>query len=127
MKIKLFEIKNYKNIGLNEACNIKFPSNSQGISDFLTIIGENNVGKSSVLEALRMFFPYEKPHCPDIDRFPKRVVPDSTNEEEHMEICVTFHDFNERDLNKEEIKRYIYNHELKIKRTWCILQYKCAQ
>ncbi|MBM7580810.1 AAA family ATPase [Jeotgalibacillus terrae] len=118
MKIKEFTIKNYKNVGIDEVCTIKFPNKSDGHSDMLTIIGENNVGKSSVLEALRMFFPYEKPHCPSLDRFPKKVEPNSLNEEEHMEICVTFHEFNEQDLMKNEISRYIYNDELKIKRTW---------
>lgn len=118
MKIKEFTIKNYKNIGVDELCTIKFPNKSNGQSDMLTIIGENNVGKSTVLEALRMFFPYEKPHCPDLDRFPKKVEPDPNNEDEYMEICVIFHDFNDQDLGKKEISRYIYNEELKIKRFW---------
>ncbi|MCK1995342.1 ATP-dependent endonuclease [Peribacillus muralis] len=118
MKIKEFTIKNYKNVGVRESSTIKFPNNSEGHSDMLTIIGENNVGKSTVLEALRMFFPYEKPHCPDLDRFPKKIEPDPDNENHHMEICVIFHEFNEQDLVKKEISRYIYNDELKIKRSW---------
>ncbi|GGA49983.1 AAA family ATPase [Psychrobacillus lasiicapitis] len=118
MKIKEFTVKNYKNIGIDELCTIKFPNKADGQSDMLTIIGENNIGKSTVLEALRMFFPYEKPHCPDLDRFPKKVEPNPLNEDEHMEICVTFHKFTEQDLNKIEISRYIYNEELKIKRLW---------
>jgi len=118
MKIKELTIKNYKNVGIGELCTIKFPNKSEGHSDMLTIIGENNVGKSTILEALRMFFPYDRPHCPDIDRFPRKIEPDPLNEDEHMEICVTFHDFNVQDLNKKEISRYIYNNELKIKRSW---------
>lgn len=118
MKIKEIFIKNYKNIGVRDGCIIKFPAISENASDMLTIIGENNVGKSTVLEALRMFFPHEKPNCPTLDRFPRKVRPDLSNEQEHMEISITFHDFNENDLSKVEISRYIYNNELKIKRFW---------
>jgi len=118
MKIKELTIKNYKNVGIGELCTIKFPNTSDRHSDMLTIIGENNVGKSTILEALRMFFPYEKPHCPDLDRFPRKIEPNPLDENQHMEICVIFSDFNEQDLEKKEIRRYIYNDELKIKRSW---------
>jgi len=118
MKIKEISICNYKNVGIDNPCVIKFPTHSGEQSDMLTIIGENNIGKSTILEALRMFFPYEKPHCPDVNRFPKKVHPDLHNSEQHMEICVVFHEFNEQDQNKDEISRYIYNAELKIKRVW---------
>lgn len=118
MKIKEITIRNYKSVGLEHPCTIKFPTQTEGQSDMLTIIGENNIGKSTVLEALRMFFPYEKPHCPDINRFPQKLLPHVDIEEDHMEICIVFHEFNEQDQDKVEITRYIYNDELKIKRIW---------
>ena len=58
MRIKEFSIKNFKNIGIYNPCTIVFPSPSAEVSsDFVTIIGENNVGKSSIFEALRLFLP----------------------------------------------------------------------
>lgn len=57
MRIKEFTIENFKNIGISQPCRIVFPTEDEtGTSDFITIIGENNVGKSTIFEALRLFF-----------------------------------------------------------------------
>ncbi|MFN7253337.1 MAG: AAA family ATPase [Anaerobacillus sp.] len=72
MRIKEFTIKNFKNIGHNEPCTVTFPRvDGEGASDFITIIGENNIGKSSLLEALKLFLPEtDTSNTPTIDMFP---------------------------------------------------------
>jgi AAA15 family ATPase/GTPase len=52
MKIKNMIIKNFKTFD-SEGINLT-------MKDLTTLVGENNVGKSNVLEALDIFFNYSK-------------------------------------------------------------------
>lgn len=113
MRIKELEIKNFKNIGIEEPCKIVFPDGE--IPDFISIIGENNIGKSSILEALRLMLPgYIS--TPDINMFPSREIP--SNQENFMEIELIFDGLDEFDLKHKFIKPYVYDNLLRIKRTW---------
>ncbi|WP_404323948.1 ATP-dependent endonuclease [Cytobacillus firmus] len=118
MRIKEFTIKNFKNIGHNEPCTITFPRvDGEGASDFITIIGENNIGKSSLLEALKLFLPEtDIPNTPNTDMFPFKREP--INPSMNMEILVVFDDFNHADRNNRFIKPYIFNDEMRIRRIW---------
>lgn len=118
MRIKEFTIRNFKNMGHTEPCKITFPEvNEEGSSDFVTIIGENNIGKSSLLEALKLFLPEtDTPNTPIIDMFPFKREP--TTLSMHMEILVVFDDFNHADRNNRFIKPYIFNDEMRIRRIW---------
>lgn len=118
MRIKEFSIKNFKNIGNSDPCTITFPRvDGEGASDFITIIGENNIGKSSLLEALKLFLPEtDTPNTPIIDMFPFKREP--LNPSMFMEILVVFDDFNHADRNNRFIKPYIFNDEMRIRRIW---------
>jgi putative ATP-dependent endonuclease of the OLD family len=118
MRIKEFTIRNFKNIGNAEPCTITFPRvDEEGASDFITIIGENNIGKSSLLEALKLFLPEtDSPNTPTIDMFPFKREP--TTPSMNMEILVVFDDFNHADRNNRFIKPYIFNEEMRIRRIW---------
>ncbi len=118
MRIKEFTIKNFKNIGHNEPCAITFPRvDGQGASDFITIIGENNIGKSSVLEALKLFLPEtDTPNTPTVDMYPFKKEP--TMPSMNMEILVVLDDFNYADRSHKFIKPYIFNDEIRIRRIW---------
>ncbi|PKG24374.1 AAA family ATPase [Niallia nealsonii] len=118
MRIKEFTIKNFKNIGHAEPCAITFPRvNGEGASDFITVIGENNIGKSSLLEALKLFLPEtDTPHTPTIDMFPFKREPN--NPSMNMEILVVFDDFNHTDRNNQFIKPYIFDNEMRVRRIW---------
>jgi putative ATP-dependent endonuclease of the OLD family len=118
MRIKEFTTKNFKNIGIAEQCSIIFPKvDDEGASDFITIIGENNIGKSSLLEALKLFLPEnDTPNTPNIDMFPFKRVPETPSM--YMEISVVFDDFNPADTNNRFIKPYIFNNEMRIRRIW---------
>ncbi len=121
MRIKQIEIKNYKNIGIEEPCIIIFPEVDQnGSSDFFTIIGENNIGKSSILEALQLFLPETGiGSVPNIDMFPFKKEP--VDESKYMKICLTFNGLTDLDREHPYIKPYIYNDELIIQRI-----FKCS-
>ncbi|MCM3098869.1 ATP-dependent nuclease [Priestia megaterium] len=118
MRIKEFTIKNFKNIGHNEPCTITFPRvDGQGASDFITIIGENNIGKSSLLEALKLFLPEtDTPNTPTIDMYPFKEEPVTPSM--NMEILVVLDDFNHADRSHKFIKPYIFNDEIRIRRIW---------
>lgn len=119
MRIKEFTIKNFKNIGIIEPCTIVFPNDSSNSSssDFITIIGENNIGKSSIFEALQLFLPETGiNNIPTLDMFPNKQIPQ--NEKEFMEIEITLNDFNRQDREHDFLKPYIYDNEIKIKRIW---------
>ncbi|MFS0667198.1 AAA family ATPase [Peribacillus frigoritolerans] len=118
MRIKELVIKNYKNIGICKECKIIVPEvNETGSSDFVTIIGENNIGKSSILEALRLFLPENDfSSTPSLDMFPFKSSP--TCDEEFMEVKVIFNELTEADKIHPCIKLYIYNDELIIRRIW---------
>lgn len=118
MRIKEFTVKNFKNIGNNEPSTITFPRvDGEGASDFITIIGENNIGKSSLLEALKLFLPEtDTPNTPNIDMFPFKREP--INPSMNMEILVVFDDFNHADRTNRFIRPYIFNDEMRIRRIW---------
>ncbi|MGH1286538.1 AAA family ATPase [Bacillus toyonensis] len=118
MRIKEFTVRNFKNIGHAEPCTITFPRvDGEGASDFITVIGENNIGKSSLLEALKLFLPEtDTPNTPTIDMFPFKEEP--VTPAMHMEILVIFDDFNHADRNNRFIKPYIFDNEIRIRRIW---------
>ncbi|EJR56568.1 hypothetical protein IIM_00500 [Bacillus cereus VD107] len=118
MRIKEFTVRNFKNIGHAEPCTITFPRvDGEGASDFITVIGENNIGKSSLLEALKLFLPEtDTPNTPTIDMFPFKEAPVSPAM--YMEILVVFDDFNHADRNNRFIKPYIFDNEIRIRRIW---------
>lgn len=118
MRIKQFTILNYKSIGISQPCMITFPKvDSSGSSDFITIIGENNIGKSSILEALQLFLPETgTPKTPTIDMFPLKIEPSDPSK--YMEITMIFDDFNDADRRHPYIKPYIFDDEMKIRRIW---------
>lgn len=118
MRVKEFSIKNFKSIGCVEPCTITFPRvDGEGASDFITVIGENNIGKSSLLEALKLFLPEtDTSNTPTIDMFPFKREP--LDPSMYMEISVVFDDFNDADRNNRFIKPYIFNNEMRIRRIW---------
>lgn len=80
MKIKSVRIKNYHSI---VDCEFKPP-------DLLTLVGENNTGKSNVIYALNLFFSKEKPR----DKY------SFNNPDEPIEITITFEALTENEKSK---------------------------
>lgn len=94
MRIRRFQIKNFKGIG-TEPLSFDFSEN------IITLIGENNVGKSSILEALDYFFSGTK-------TIPVRYFHNFNNEQENaISITVEFDTLSNDDKEHQAIKSYI--------------------
>ena len=94
MKIKDISIKNYKCIG-PDPVTLDFSEN------IIVLIGENNVGKSSIIEALEHFFTGGNSINADLFHNQK-------NDEEHaIEIKVVFDSLTEQDKTHQAIQPYI--------------------
>ena len=85
MKLKTIEITNFRGIDHVE---INF-------ENFTTIIGSNNIGKSTILNAINLVLDNKKPK---IDDFPNREPSDKS-----MEIICTFDELEEWEKNKSSI------------------------
>lgn len=94
MKIKSISIKNYKCIGA-EPVILDFSEN------IIVLIGENNVGKSSIIEALEHFFTGGNSIGADLFHDQK------TDEEHAIEIEVVFDSLTEQDKIHQAIQPYI--------------------
>ena len=94
MKIKKFSIKNFKSVGADEL-DFDFSEN------IIVFIGENNVGKSSVLQALDYFFSGTK-------TIPAKYFHNlKTDEQNAISIKVEFDALSGNDKEHQAIKPYI--------------------
>lgn len=93
MKIKTFSIRNYKCIG--EKVEFDFSEN------ILVLVGENNVGKSSILDALQKFFSGTKTIDPELFHDQK------SDEDNAIEIEVLFDSLSAEDKEHQAVKPYI--------------------
>ncbi len=94
MKIQKVVIKNYKCIG-SEPVVLDFSEN------IIVLIGENNVGKSSIIEALEHFFVGGNSIGADL------FHDQQTDEDHAIEIEVVFNSLTELDKMHQAIKPYI--------------------
>lgn len=84
-----------------------------GSADFVSIIGRNNTGKSSVMEAIRLALPESAPSQPTRDHFPQQ--------EETLgpiEVELSFDELDEADREKQAIRAHVYDDEYRIKKVW---------
>lgn len=94
MRIKKFSIKNFKSVGENEL-SFDFSEN------IIALIGENNVGKSSILQALDYFFSGTK-------TIPTKYFHNlKTDSENAISIEVKFDGLSDNDKEHQAIKTYI--------------------
>lgn len=95
MKIETVGIKNFKSVG-NDGLSFNFPEN------IITLIGENNVGKSSIMQALDCFFSGMK-------TVPAKFFHNlKTDQENAISIEVKFGSLSDRDKEHQAIQPYIY-------------------
>lgn len=113
MRLARVIIKNFKGI---KSLDFLMPTSSKerpGSGDFLTIIGENNRCKSTVLEAIRLAFPKT-----DIIKPKKEHFPDRNFDNGPIEITLHFDNITHNDKNKRGVRTHVWNDEYKIKKTW---------
>ncbi len=125
MKIKSIKIKNFKCLG-PDAVSLDFTE------DILVLIGENNVGKSSVLESLKVFLSGQKTISKEL--FFKGLC----DKENAIEITLSFNQLSESDKQHQAVspyvidvdgeetwtlrKRYFYNDDGKSEHTYSALK-----
>jgi predicted ATP-dependent endonuclease of OLD family len=97
MRIKSIEIKNFKCLG-PEPVSLNFSD------DIIVLIGENNVGKSSVLQAINYFFSGK--NIP-IEFFYNKVA----DELHPLEITIEFDNLSDEDLEHKVVHPYAFKQE----------------
>ncbi len=84
-----------------------------GSADFLTILGRNNIGKSSVLEAIRLALPGSDISKPSIDHFREKNL-----ENGPIEVEFEFTNLSEEDKQRQGIRTHVFNDRYRIKKVW---------
>ena len=113
MRLAKLTIKRFKAI---EAISLTIPKTDvsrPGSADFLSIVGENNSSKSSVLEALRLALPGTDISSPTIDHFPGRKI-----ENGPIEVEFQFDDIKPEDEAEQGIRTHVHNGQYTVKKVW---------
>ncbi|MCT8173057.1 ATP-dependent nuclease [Raoultella ornithinolytica] len=97
MKLSQIEIKNFRGISYAKI----------SLENFTTIIGSNNIGKSTILKAIQLLLNTSNPSNQD--------WPHKQNLKEEMIISGEFTDIQEWEANKPAISQLIHDNKLKIR------------
>lgn len=97
MKIRKLTIQNFRGIGFAEI----------DIENFTTLVGPNNIGKSTILHAIHLLLDNKKPKLEDWPGQKPSVDP--------MEIICEFSDLEDWEKSKPAISRLIFDDNLKVK------------
>ncbi|MBM7865546.1 AAA family ATPase [Heliobacterium gestii] len=113
MRLSRFTIRNFK--AINELT-LRIPKTEitrPGSADFLSLVGENNCSKSTVMEALRLALPATDLPKPSIDHFRNR-----NNLNGPIEIELEFDNLTQADCEEQGIRTHIHDGKYTIKKTW---------
>lgn len=113
MRLKEFTVRNFK--GINEI-SISMPETDldrHGSGEFVSIVGENNAGKSSILRALQLALPMTEFSRPKLDHFPDRKT--STGP---IEVELLFENIPEEIREKQGVRTHMQGGEYRIKKVW---------
>jgi putative ATP-dependent endonuclease of OLD family len=97
MKIKKLYIQNFRGIGFAEI----------DIESYTTLVGPNNIGKSTILHAIHLLLDNKKPKIED--------WPGQAESDEIMEIICDFSELEDWEKKKPAISRLLYGDMLKVK------------
>lgn len=110
MRLSKFTVKNYKGI---EHIELKMPIRSDerpGSGDFLSIVGQNNCSKSSILEALDMALGSER--TAQIDEY-------HNHDPSHfIEVELEFDNITDSDKKLRAVGSHVYGDTYTIRKTW---------
>lgn len=113
MRLSKLVIRNFKAIREIEFTIPDTDPERVGSADFLSLVGENNTAKSSVLEALILALPTTGQTRPTLDHFRGR------NEENGpIEVELHFDDLTDHDEAEQGIRTHVFEGEYKVKKVW---------
>ncbi|MHB0885788.1 MAG: ATP-dependent nuclease [Bacillota bacterium] len=113
MRLSSVTIRNFKRLREVVLVIPKTDSGRPGSADFLTIIGPNNAGKSSVLEAIRLALPgSDVPKALD-DHFPGKQQTNGP-----IEVEFEFDELTPQDEAEQGIRTHVHNGRYRVKKTW---------
>lgn len=110
MRLAKFAIKNYKGIDNIEIVMPGKNPERPGSGDFLSIVGQNNASKSSILEALDLALSGER--SVQADEFHNH------NLDAPIEIELEFNELTDTDRKLRAVSSHIFNNTYTIKKTW---------
>ena len=113
MRLSKLVIRNFKAI---QEIELSIPATEPmraGSANFLSLVGENNTAKSSVLEALVLALPTTGQNKPILDQFRGR-----TEENGPIEVEFHFEDLTEHDEAEQGIRTHVFEGEYKVKKIW---------
>jgi len=113
MRLANFVIRNFKGISELSVTIPKRDNDRPGSADFVSIMGQNNTCKSSVLEALCLTMPEIEPAKPTPDHFPAKK-----EEEGPIEVELTFVDLDEHDTQQHAIRARVHDGSFRVRKRW---------
>ncbi|HVS73240.1 MAG TPA: AAA family ATPase [Phycisphaerae bacterium] len=113
MRLEKITIRKFKGIRELELIIPRTDENREGSADFISIVGENNCCKSSILEAICLACPEVEPSQPTIDHFHMR---DEANGP--IEVEFEFGEVTEDDAKKRAIGPHVYNDKYIVRKKW---------
>ena len=114
MRLSRLAIRRFKGIDEVELVMPRTAPDRPGSAEFLSLVGENNTGKSSVLEALSLACPGQDLTSPTIDHFPRR----DPEPKSPVEVELEFDELTPADKEKQASRAHIHAGKYRIKKTW---------
>ena len=113
MRLSKLTIRNFKAIDEVVLDIPRTDPERPGSANFLSLVGENNTAKSSVLEALRLVSPGTDIAKPTIDHFPGKK-----EENGPIEVELEFSGVDEYDEEEQGIRTHVYDGKYTVKKVW---------
>ena len=110
MRLARFAIKNFK--GIKEV-EIRMPASDQtrpGSGDFLSIVGQNNAGKSSVLQAINLALSGDRALAEDQFYYHDHTKP--------VEVVLEFDSISESEKKLRAVNSHIFDGKYLVKKVW---------
>tara|TARA_R110001592_G_scaffold217314_1_gene470960 strand:- start:12 stop:677 length:666 start_codon:yes stop_codon:yes gene_type:complete len=113
MRLSKIRIKNFKSLNEIELFIPKKDDSRAGSADFLSLVGPNNAGKSSILQAIELACPNTNLKKPILDHFPNRDLSNSP-----IEVEMLFEEIDVEESNNWIIKRCVNQNKIELLRRW---------
>lgn len=113
MRLSAVTIRRFKSIQEITVVIPKTDPSRPGSADFVTLVGRNNAGKSSILEAIRLSLPTTDLQKPELEHFPNKTPNNGP-----IEVELEFDSLTEADMEEQGIRTHVHEGKYRIKKTW---------